>query len=40
MLNRRLGPLSASQHCCGPFVVWWKGGGDGKNEGEKSSVTN
>ena len=26
---RCLGLLSTSQHRCGAFVVWWKGGGDG-----------
>jgi hypothetical protein len=23
---------AASQDCCGPIVVWWKGGGYGRNK--------
>ena len=35
MVYRRLGLLSASRDRCDTFVVWWKGGGDGRNEGER-----
>ena len=35
MVNCRLGLLSDLQHHCGMFVVWWKGGGDGRNKGKR-----
>ena len=35
MVYHRLGLLSTSRDRCDAFVVWWKGGGDGRNEGER-----